>query len=452
MSSLPPPRKSDLAGLRVLVLGLGRSGTSIASYLLRQGGRVLAWDENKPVPPGLRARGLRRCTDPGRARADWAIASPGIPDEHPALRAVAARGIPVIDELDLSAALLGGTLVAITGTNGKSTTTALTAELLRNAGRRVFAGGNLAPGRPLAAALGLPRQDVYVAEASSFQLSRCRWLQPRVAIILNITPDHLARHGGLGAYARAKLRILARQQPGDFAVLNHDDALLRRVRGQGRASRRWFSVHRPVAGAYLAGGWLCLDGRRVLGERRLRIPGRHNVANALAALAAASCLGVDAAASRRALRAFAGLPHRLELVRTFEGVDYINNSMCTNPAAGVESLAAIAAGPARRRVILIAGGRSKSLPMQPYLRAIARQARWTVLTGESREEMARSLRARGYARASVVVDLKIAVSAARTRARAGDVVLFSPGFASFDQYADFRARGEAFRREVNRLG
>ena len=446
-----PPDLAALAGARVLVLGLGRAGTAAARFLLGAGARVAGFDEDGSVLRGETVRelardGLTLTRRPGSAPADWVIASPGISEEHPLVRRLAARGRAVIDELDFASRFVSGPVVAVTGTNGKSTTVALVGEMLRAAGKRVFVGGNLAPGRPLSAALALPRRDCYVVEVSSFQLERARWFAPHVAVLLNITPDHMNRHRTMARYAASKFRILDRQAGTDWAVLNRDDPVVMRAAGRGRARRRLFSMRRRVPGAYRRGGRIWYDGRPVASEEDLRLPGRHNVANALAAVCVARALGIGNRAVRRALGRFRGLPHRLELVARRRGVSYVNNSMCTNPAAGVASLRAF-----RRRVVLIAGGREKGMPAADYVAEMARRAKRVFLVGENRLRLARQLARLGSRRHEACPDLATAVRAAGLAARTGDTVLFSPGFASFDQYRDFEQRGEAFRREVARV-
>jgi len=403
---------------------------------------------------------------PESARVDWAVVSPGVGSNHPLIRALRRRSVPIVDELDLASRLLsaspvgqhvGGPIIAITGTNGKSTTTALIAQMLENAGKRVFCGGNLAPGRPLSAALMAGPKDYYVVEASSFQLERARWLKPKVAVILNITADHLNRHGTVGRYADCKSRILDRQSPDDYAVLNQDDPKVYAARCRGKGEKHFFSMRLRSADAHLADGIIWTGDQAVLPVRQVRLPGTHNIQNCLAATAAVRLLGVGLAPIRRALKAFNGLPHRLENVRRLGGVDYINSSMTTNPAAGAMSIEAIAAGRAAKgarrgaRVVLIAGGREKALPTIEYARAMRKYAKWVLLIGESSIRLARELDSLGFRRYDVLADLKTAVAAARAKARAGDAVLFAPGFASFDQFRDFEARGEAFRREVNNL-
>jgi UDP-N-acetylmuramoylalanine--D-glutamate ligase len=446
----------NIEGARVLVVGLGRSGAAAARFLLTAGARVAGFDEN-PVARSsksvaeLRNAGMTVTHRPETARADWAVVSPGISDAHPLVRALHRRSVPIVDELDLASRFLRGPIVAVTGTNGKSTTTALIALMLEDAGKRVFCGGNLAPGQPLSAALMMGRCDFYVVEVSSFQLERARWLKPSIAVILNVTPDHLNRHRTVRRYAECKFRILDRQDSGDSAVLNRDDVLVRAAKGRGAAAKCFFSLRCRTADSYLAAGSLWFRGDKVLPAGQVRLPGRHNIQNCLAAIAVARLLGIGMLPIRRALRTFAGLPHRLEFVRRFRGVDYINSSMTTNPAAGARSLEAVAAS-RPGRIILIAGGREKALPTGEYVRAMKKHARRVLLIGESRTRLARELAALRYRRYDVLPDLRAAVQAAGAEAESGDMVLFAPGFASFDQFADFEARGETFRREVSKLG
>ncbi len=458
----------ELEGANVLVVGLGRSGVSVARFLLRSGAKVIGTDEavavltSKPVAR-LKNVGLKITRRPETARADWAVVSPGISNTHPLVRALRRRSVPIVDELDLASRLLaaspvgqrvGGPIIAITGTNGKSTTTVLTARMLENAGKRVFCGGNLAPGHPLSSALMAGPKDYYVVEVSSFQLERVRWLKPKVAVILNITPDHLNRHGTVRRYADCKLRILDRQDQNDCAVLNCDDRLIHAARARGEALKHFFSLRRRSVDACFADGSLWADGRKVLPVRQLGLRGRHNVQNCLAAIATVRLLGVGLPPIRGALKTFTGLPHRLEHIRRFRGVDYINSSMTTNPAAGAKSLEAIATsgeGQEARGVVLIAGGREKALPTAEYTRAMSKYASWVLLVGESSKRIARELAAVGFRRYNVLPNLRAATIVARAKARAGDAVLFAPGFASFDQFRDFEARGEAFRMEVSKL-
>jgi len=455
------PTLDELRMTRVLVVGLGRSGTAVARFLLRAGARVSGYEGNSQVLAAktvatLKRKGLAIPRRPESVAADWAVVSPGIDDSHAVVGSLRRRGIPIVDELDLAARFVPGPVIAVTGTNGKSTTTALIARMLEESGRSVFCGGNLAPGQPLSVALLAGRRDYYVVEASSFQLERARWLKPKVAVILNITPDHLNRHRTVQQYADCKLRILDRQDSGDHAVLNRDDPLVYAARNRGAAAKHLFSLRRRSVDSYLATGSLWSCRRRVLPASQLRLPGKHNVQNSLAAIATARLLGVDLPEARRTLKTFSGLPHRLEFVRRLRGVDYINSSMTTNPTAGARTLEAVAmngrgGGRGARRVVLIAGGREKALPTMVYAVAMKRHAKWVLLVGESSARLARELTALRFRRYERLLDLRAAVAAARTKAAIGDKVLFAPGFASFDQFKDFEARGAAFRREVDGL-
>jgi len=450
------PTRDDLRGARVLVVGLGRSGSAAARFLLRAGARVSGYDESPQVMASktvaaLKRAGLTTLRRLESAAADWAVVSPGIDDSHALVRGLRPRGIPVVDELDLAGRFAPGPVIAVTGTNGKSTTTVLIARMLEESGKSVFCGGNLAPGQPLSAALLAGRRDYYAIEASSFQLERARWLKPKVAVVLNIAPDHLNRHRTIRRYADCKLKILDRQDRGDYAVLNHDDPLVYAARNRGAGGKLFFTLRRRRAAAGFAAGILWAGGRKVLSASRLRLQGRHNVQNCLAAIAAVRALGAGLPAVRRTLKTFAGLPHRLEFVRRLRGVDYINSSMTTNPTAGARTLEAVASARSGR-VVLIAGGREKALPTGVYAAAMKKHAWWVLLAGESSARLARELTALGFRRYEALPDLRAAIAAARAKVATGDAVLFAPGFASFDQFKDFEARGDAFRREVGRLG
>lgn len=445
------PNRNELAESRVLVLGLGRAGLAMAGFLLGLGTRVFAYDDNAPAMRSaearrLRARGMRISHSPERVDVDWVVVSPGIDDHNPVLSRLRHAGAEIVDELDLSSTLVRGGLIAVTGTNGKSTTVALVGEMLKQDGKRVFAGGNLAPGRPLAAGLR-GRFDWYVVEASSFQLERARWFAPDVAVLLNVTADHLNRHRTRARYAAAKFRILDRQTECQFAVLNRDDPAVMKAAARGRAERVLFSMRsRPPGGAWLNRGAMYFRGTETARADRIRIPGRHNIQNSLAAMCAARLAGAANPAIRKALARFPGLPHRLEVVRELDGVTWVNNSMCTNPAAGVQSLRAFG-----RKVVLITGGSEKGLEFGEYAVEVARRAKRAVLMGSSGPALARKLGKLGYSRFEVAGELVAAIKAARAGATPGDTVLFSPAFASFDQFRDFQDRGEAFRRKVKGL-
>ncbi|OYD16422.1 UDP-N-acetylmuramoyl-L-alanine--D-glutamate ligase [candidate division WOR-3 bacterium JGI_Cruoil_03_51_56] len=447
-----PLTVEELKNCKVFIFGLGRAGIAVGRFLLRLGTRVSGYDDNpaifsRPMVKRLAKTGMKVVQRPGSAKIDLAIVSPGISEENEVVRGLRVRGIPIVDELDLASQFVRGPLIAITGTNGKSTTTALIADILKRAGKRVFIGGNITPGKPLSAALNIPKQDFYVVEVSSFQLERAQWFKPKVAVILNIVPDHLNRHQTMKEYAECKFRILDRQGPEDYAVLNYDDKVVMPARNRGKAKKQFFSLRYKVDGAYQRQGWLFSQGTRVARIKGIRLRGKHNLQNALGAVCVVKLLAIPLQPVRQALAGFNGLAHRLELVAKLNRVEYFNNSMCTNPTAGVKSLQAF-----HRKVVLITGGREKDLPVNDYVHAIARKAKWVVLLGENSEKMARLLSGAGFYRFQICEDMRQAVAVAKKMAKPGDVVLFSPGFASFDLFANFQERGRAFRKEVGRLG
>jgi UDP-N-acetylmuramoylalanine--D-glutamate ligase len=411
---------------RALVLGLARSGEAAALALARRGVRVLAVDRSEEVDTGrLRAEGVEvvlGAEDPVLVDdVDLLVKSPGVPNEVPLVAAARSRGVTVWSEVELGARLLANPLIGVTGTNGKTTTSELLGEMFRAAGRPVAVAGNV--GRPLTGLDGAIADDTWiVCELSSFQLEDIEELRPRVAVLLNLTPDHLDRHGNLEAYRAAKLRIFENQGPDDVAVVP-----------------RGFP---PVAGA----------GHRVefAGDDPLpaepRIPGAHNRENAAAAAAAARAAGIAEEAVATALRTFAGVPHRLELIRELAGVRWVNDSKATNPEAAERALAAYPPG---LRVIL--GGSRKGTPFA----GLAAQARESgvacaYLIGDSADEIAEAL-AREGVRFRHSVDLEHAVADARADAERGDVVLLSPACASYDQFENFEERGERFRQLVEAL-
>lgn len=440
----------------VAVMGLARSGLAAARALRQGGARVIAWDDAAERRQAAAADGIALVD---LATADLAglralVLSPGIPHRFPAPHPVAARaraaGIEIIGDIELLArSCRAARYLGITGTNGKSTTTALLGHMLEAAGRRVAVGGNLGIPALLLDALGA--EGIYVLEMSSYQLELTPSLAFDVAVLLNITPDHLDRHGGMAGYIAAKERIFAQQGAAQTAVVGLDDAPCRAILETLRRAGRQRVVPISAAGAapggvYAEAGWLVDDlaGRaeRVLALAPLvHLPGRHNWQNAAAAYAAARSLGLAPAVAAAGIASFAGLAHRQELVAVIDGVRYVNDSKATNADAAAKALAANDA------IYWIAGGRAKEggiAALAPYFPRI----RHAFLIGEAARPFAATL---GTAVPHALCrTLEAAVSAAHAAARgqAGATVLLSPACASFDQFTDFEARGDAFRRLV----
>ncbi|HEY4394037.1 MAG TPA: UDP-N-acetylmuramoyl-L-alanine--D-glutamate ligase [Polyangia bacterium] len=447
-----------LADKRVLVVGLGRSGIAAAALCAARGARVTVTDKRPAAELGSMAAklpagvahelgGHRRETF---LSADLIVLSPGVP-EIAELAAARAAGVEITGELELASCFVAGTIVGITGTNGKSTTTTLVGEMLRATGRPTFVGGNL--GEPLAEAVGTPAAEpggFCVVEVSSFQLETVVTFHPHVAVLLNITPDHLDRYDGLDGYAAAKARIFAAQTPGDFAVVNFDDPLAVRASAAGRARREGFSIAETLATGAWLGGPLLL---RLPGQPPESYPAdlpwllgqRHNQANALAALLAARLCGASPAEARAGLLAFRALAHRMELVAETDGVAYYDDSKGTNVGAVVAALEGFP-----RPVILIAGGRDKGGDYAPLAEALGRVGRAAILIGEAAEKMQAAFR--GVLPVERAPTLEAAVETARRLARSGDAVVLSPACSSFDMFRDYAHRAEVFRSAVARLG
>lgn len=440
----------SFAGRRVVVVGLGVSGHAAAAALLRLGARVRVTELSEGPEVARRAAELRALGvevetgrhDPSALQADLAVVSPGIPPNAPVLRALAGAGVELISELELGARLARCDLIAVTGTNGKTTTTSLIARMLETAGVETLAAGNI--GLPLTeAAARVGPGGALAVEASSFQLGLTETFHPRVAVILNIAEDHTDWHGSAEAYARAKARITANQGPDDVLVANRDDARAWAVARASAARVVPFSgVQAPPGGAGPREGWLVCGEQRVLELGDLPLPGRAGLEDAAAACAAALSYGLGADALARALRSFSPLAHRLEVVARAGGVTYIDDSKATNPHATLTALEGLS------DVVLIAGGRSKGMDLSVLARAVPPVVAAVVL-GEAAGELERVLGA--VVPVERVATMDEAVAAAARRARPGGSVLLSPACASLDMYRSYAERGADFARAVRAL-
>lgn len=434
------------------VIGLGRSGCSALRFLTRMGASVIAFDtRDEPAgieqiraeypqvlirTGGLDASVLERC--------EYIVVSPGVSPTQPALRTAGAAGSELVGDIELFARHAVAPVIAITGTNGKSTVTSLVADMLAAAGHEVRSGGNL--GTPALELLQHAEPDYYVLELSSFQLELTSALAPHVACILNLTPDHLDRHGSFENYVSAKARILTHA---DTAVLNVDDPVVRAYSSTGR--RVEFSLGAPGPGRY---GVVCTDDRRILASDtaeflswdEVPLAGAHNLANVVAAVAIADVCGTPVSAITAAAKNFTGLAHRAEHVASVGGVDFVNDSKATNPGAAAASVAGLMAS---RRGVVIAGGVGKDTPFEPLADALVEHAHTVVLIGAAAADIAQALA--GRMQCLFATDMNAAVATAADAARPGEIVLLAPGCASFDQFEDYTARGAAFCRAVAQL-
>jgi UDP-N-acetylmuramoylalanine--D-glutamate ligase len=441
----------DLRGKNVVVVGLGRSGIAAAELLLARGATVTAADaaprERLAAGAlGLESRGVTLALgahlDALFMGKDLVVISPGVPP-FPALAAFERRGGSVIGELELASRFVSAPIALIGGTNGKSTTTALTFEMLAQDGLRAFIGGNF--GTPLAEGVEQP-WDVIVLEISSFQAERVPTLHAKVHALLNITDDHLDRYPDFSAYARAKGNPFERMGPDDVAVIPFGDPIVAREAARGSARVVTFSSSHPAADVAPVGDRI-IDRllRRDYPLRLLRLAGTHNVENACAAIAVASALGATPAQIERALGSFTGLGHRTALVAEQDGVRYYDDSKGTNVGAAVAALR----GLEEPRAVLIAGGRDKLGAYEPLVFALRDRGRGLVLIGEAAARIEEA--ARGVLPVVRAGSMREAVHAARELAQRGDAVLLSPACSSFDMFRDYKDRGDVFAAEVRAL-
>jgi len=443
----------------VVVVGLARSGVAAASFLARRGASVVAADrkpEKELGPDALRLRdeGVRLETGPHRPEtftgAAMVVVSPGVPWELPALEAARAAGVPVIAEIELAFRHLQGRVAAVTGTKGKSTTTAALGAMLRETGLDARVGGNI--GSPLIGLVdGSTPETTFAVEVSSFQLEGTARFHAHVAVWLNLSADHLDRHPSLEAYVAAKARVFANQDAGDWAVVNADDPVVLAEARRARSRTLLFRVTGdPLAkgdGAFFEDGFarLRLDGRAETLFRRedVTLPGAHLAGDLLVAAAAARVLGAPADAIARAVRAFRGVEHVLERVATIDGVDYYDDSKATNVEAARRSLEAF-----DRPVVVILGGKYKGGDFADLAPALRDHGRRVLAIGEARGRVAEALS--GTVPVEPCASMAEAVARARDAARPGDVVLLAPACSSFDMFEDYAERGRAFKAEVLR--
>jgi UDP-N-acetylmuramoylalanine--D-glutamate ligase len=442
---------------KALVIGARRTGSAVARYLASQGASVrlcdrstLGFDDERSRMAGLAVEWCLGREDVALLdEVNLVIPSPGVSRDHPLLSAAIGRGIEVVAEIELAYRSLTVPLYAVTGTNGKSTTTELLGRMLRRAGRRPFVGGNL--GTPLIEAVGTP-VDCAVAEVSSFQLEWVKELRPAIGIFLNLTDDHLDRYSSLDEYGEAKTALFGAQTPEDWVVLSREDpwvwSFSRRLRGRAIS----FGFDEVEYGTFPRDGTIVIrlpdanrNGRELtISMARTRLRGLHNLENVMAASTAALLTGATLASVQRAIDEFPGLPHRLQVVREKDGVAWVDDSKGTNVGAVVKSLASI-----EPPVILLAGGVDKGGSYEPLRSLVRQRVKRLVLFGEAREKIRRAL---GEETETMLVSsLEEAVARASAAARPGDTVLLSPACSSFDMFRDYAERGDRFRALVEAL-
>jgi UDP-N-acetylmuramoylalanine--D-glutamate ligase len=454
----------ELKNKRVLVVGLGKSGLAAAMFLKAQGALVTVSDSRsaaalaEEIPALLEAGIMVEAGGHGLLtfrRQDLIVVSPGVPYDTPELKQVRAFGLPIIGELELASRFLQGNVVAITGSNGKTTTTALVGKIFAESGRKTLVGGNI--GTPVIELIAdSTPETTSVLEVSSFQLETVEEFAPHIAVVLNITPDHLDRHGTFEAYAAAKARITARQTADDFLILNGEDKATQMVAaGAGttgtKAQIYWFSGRRPIKqGAFVHGEsllFLAKEGGKaepVMPVAEIPLRGAHNVENVLAAVCAARLAGIPAESIRASVREFKAVEHRLEFVAKVGGVEFYNDSKATNVDATKKALEAFAGG-----VHLILGGKDKDSDYAELTDLLRERCKTVYTIGSAAEKIERQLA--GVVKMVRAQTLDRAVAEAAAAAVAGDVVLLAPACSSFDQFRNYEERGKTFKDLVKQL-
>jgi len=439
--------------MKYLVLGLGRQGKGIVEFLLENNEIVYGYDKDKEkTKEFVKHKNFypleeKEIIKMKNVKNLLVIVSAGISNENPILQPL-LNFCEVISDIEFVYHYIKDkTIIAITGTNGKSTTTCLIGEVLLKDNKEVFYGGNLAPGKPAIEAVR-EKKEFNVLEVSSFQLARIRNFKPHIGVLLNIAYDHLDWHKNFEEYFKAKIRIFENQTEKDYCVINKN-LIHHHCFKTPKSIIYTFSTYDKNANAYYEelrkDFYINLSNiaKKILNAKELQLIGKHHQENILATILVSKILEVKEEVLLAVLKNFKDLPHRLELVMEKEGIRYINNSMCTNPTAGIKSLLAF-----ENKVILITGGKEKNLPLEDYVRTISEKAKYVILFGENKEKLKEKLLAISYKNFSLAESLKEAVTKAKEISQKGDIILFSPAFASFDYFQDFIERGEKFKQVV----
>ncbi|WP_433969692.1 UDP-N-acetylmuramoyl-L-alanine--D-glutamate ligase [Tunturiibacter gelidiferens] len=449
----------DLKNKRVLVVGLGKSGLSAAMFLRARGARVTVSDTRsavalaKEIPALLEAGIMVESGGHGLLtfrRQDLIVVSPGVPMDTPEVKQVVAFGLTVLGELELASRYLQGQVVAITGSNGKTTTTTLVGKIFSDAGVPTQVGGNI--GLPVIDLVAKSTAEtINVLEVSSFQLETVEEFHPRIAVILNITPDHLDRHGSFEKYVAAKERIFERQGVGDALVLNGDDRVAQMCAARAKSEVFWFSGTKAVRrGAFVREGvivWVEKEGgvtEPVMPVSEVHLKGAHNIENVLAAVCVARLAKVSVESIRASVASFTAVEHRLEMVRKLNGVEFYNDSKATNVDATMKAVASFSKG-----IHLILGGKDKDSDYGLMAALLKERVKAVYTIGSAAEKIERQLN--GVVKMVAAGTLEIAVAEAAKAAVSGDVVLLSPACSSFDQFENYEHRGRVFRQLVNEL-
>lgn len=437
------------------VLGLSKSGKAAAEFLLSRGATVYIYDENpsarvEQIALALAETGAKRINAEELPRmpdlCDGLVLSPGIPIDHPIAVAFKRSGRGVLGEMELAARYLRCNVFAVTGTNGKTTTVSMLTEVLKKGGYGAWACGNI--GTPMIEVCDLPKESIAVAEISSFQMETLQSLLPHIAIVLNVTEDHLNRHYNMENYVFLKAKLLKNMAETEFAILNYDDPIVRGFAEKTKAKTLYFSVKERVRGAYLEGGNLYCGKEKIMSANELSMGGLHNIQNALAVVLAAKLAGVKTEDIVEALRNFKGVRHRVEPIAEIGGVEYVDDSKGTNVDATLKGVAAM-----KRDTVLLLGGKNKGYDYNKLFAELkGTKVVHAVLYGENRFSLLKAAREEDFDNFTLCGGgFSFAVRVAALKAERGQTVLLSPASASFDEFGSYEERGEKFEEIVHAL-
>jgi UDP-N-acetylmuramoylalanine--D-glutamate ligase len=459
---------SKYKGKKILVVGFGVSGVSVAKYMAKQGAKVTVTDtkQKSELTDSVNACAdlkieyeLGKHNDVSFGTSELVVMSPGVPLNIKPLEATRLANIPITNEIDLAAAALKEPLIAVSGTNGKTTTTTLIGEMFKADNRTAFVGGNI--GKPLLDYFteGL-RAEVVVAELSSFQLELTQKVVPAVAVVTNVEPDHLDRYPSYEAYIATKKRLVQACDKNTYVVLNYDNPVTQAFGHECSGRLMWITKKNPISiggefaenfnGCYYVAAekkiYAKIFGKEeVYDVSKIRVYGEHNKENFMAAICAARAMGVNPQAIQKTIDEFRGIEHRLEFVRKKDGVFFFNDSKATNPQSQLKAIAAFPANP----IILIAGGKDKNFDFTPLAEVVRNRCKLLILMGEAKEKMNRAIG--DYAETYLVGTFEEAVLLAFQKSRNGDIILLSPGCSSFDMFRNYEERGDYFKKLVHQL-
>jgi len=448
----------ELRDKNILILGLAISGVSTAKALSKLGSKITVTDmksENELAEQLLELKEINidyvlGSNDVDLDKIDLIVKSPGIPLDVPIIKKAQERGIEVVTDIELAYRITKNKFIAITGTNGKTTTTALTGELIKKAGFNCQITGNIGVGI-LWKSVNAENDDIFVIEASSFQLESTRYFKPYISVITNITPDHLNWHKTFDNYVNSKKKVFINQKDSDYTILNYDDLLLREMGKEVKSNLIYFSANNELEkGVYVDDYQIVInDGTNIINVmdyRELKIPGRHNLENALAVVSIGWAMGIDVQIIANALKEFEGVEHRIEFVDSIGGVSFYNDSKGTNPDASIKAIEAI-----KEPIILIAGGMDKGAYFEEFIDSFNNKVKALVLLGETKEKIKDTAISKGFNNIYIVNSIEEAVVKSFQLADPNDNVLLSPACASWDMFKSYEERGRIFKEAVKKL-